>query len=877
MSNLKVQWSPILEDVFCTSSPNKILLYKVVQSLEKPTQKMPAVKQISDTLWAVEQPKSIEMGMLKTVAWYPKPEPDKMLAIGLANGRVVLNNFSDDIDSDLIKREFVPKHTRSCIYLNWNPVDSHLLAEGLEKYRNDSCINIWNIHHKPGNELGDRQRYSSSHSDVNSTIHVPYVEIGGPSETTASFSWFKKEPRTFVTGMNTRYLRIYDLRDYTRPQNQTQTKMIRGACVDRQNEHRIASFNENHVSVWDVRNFDKPMLTFQEPKAVSMIHWCPTRKGYLGILSQDSLSVKIYDILHLPQTVGSEELDQYYSERTIKVLNSQIVSSFSWHPKHDSRLLTITQQGLLRDIMVQEHIPFDWSVDSHLVTAHGKSLTNASFTKNESVTPDISVRMKDRILQGYGLKSDLIWNNVFAIRDEPDLFGVWRWLSYAREMLEYNRQGQSRQQGMLGRHQGVKGILGLDGEDMPPASMANMYWSSDFSRKLSCVKQYHSAERYRALQLCGWGGDRHKPELLDTILHELQMDGKYAIAAAMALFNLQISKAIEILSTSKGQENTDLSTVAMAIAGYTEEHNTLWRKTCLSLLQKLDDPYLRAMFAFLTCDRENYEEILRHGWKKTDQGGMQLSDKVAFACIYLDNDKLKEYINRLTRKVIEVGNLDGLLITGLTADGVSLISKFVDSTGDVQTAALICVFSLPNEMSKDVRVLHWIESYRELLDRWRLWHHRSKFDIIWRASDQFRVISQAFVSCNFCGKSIACNMPVASRARPHNSYSAGTLTSTKPKVSCCPGCRKPLPRCSLCLTHLGTPSGSALYTQKDKTTYSSKMTAIDDWFTWCQSCRHGGHASHLWEWFAEHSECPVTGCNCKCSTLDHTARLNAES
>ena len=67
--------------------------------------------------------------------------------------------------------------------------------------------------------------------------------------------------------------------------------------------------------------------------------------------------------------------------------------------------------------------------------------------------------------------------------------------SDAREMLEYNRQGQSRQQGMLGRHQGVKGILGLDGEDMPPASMANMYWSSDFSRKLSCVKQYHSAER----------------------------------------------------------------------------------------------------------------------------------------------------------------------------------------------------------------------------------------------------------------------------------------------------------------------------------------------------------------------------------------------
>lgn len=80
----------------------------------------------------------------------------------------------------------------------------------------------------------------------------------------------------------------------------------------------------------------------------------------------------------------------------------------------------------------------------------------------------------------------------------------------------------------------------------------------------------------------------------------------------LALFHWHYSVAaikswFKVVSSS---ENTDLSTVAMAIAGYTEEKNTLWRKTCMSLLQKLEDPYLRAMFAFLTCDRENYEEIL---------------------------------------------------------------------------------------------------------------------------------------------------------------------------------------------------------------------------------------------------------------------------
>lgn len=65
----------------------------------------------------------------------------------------------------------------------------------------------------------------------------------------------------------------------------------------------------------------------------------------------------------------------------------------------------------------------------------------------------------------------------------------------AREMLEYNKQGQTFQRGMMGKHLGVKSILGLDVDDMATSHMTNMYWSSDFYRKLACVKQYHSAER----------------------------------------------------------------------------------------------------------------------------------------------------------------------------------------------------------------------------------------------------------------------------------------------------------------------------------------------------------------------------------------------
>jgi len=40
---------------------------------------------------------------------------------------------------------------------------------------------------------------------------------------------------------------------------------------------------------------------------------------------------------------------------------------------------------------------------------------------------------------------------------------------------------------------------------------------------------------------------------------------------------------------------------------------------------------------------------------------------------------------------------------------------------------------------------------------------------------------------------------------------------------------------------------------------------FDLWFTWCQTCRHGGHAVHILDWFnSGRSECPVSDCKCRC-------------
>ena len=62
---------------------------------------------------------------------------------------------------------------------------------------------------------------------------------------------------------------------------------------------------------------------------------------------------------------------------------------------------------------------------------------------------------------------------------------------------------------------------------------------------------------------------------------------------------------------------------------------------------------------------------------------------------------------------------------GLSANALPLLSNYVDRTGDVQTVAAAVIHVLnESELSRDPRVQHWIESYRTLLDTWRLWQQR---------------------------------------------------------------------------------------------------------------------------------------------------------
>lgn len=42
-----------------------------------------------------------------------------------------------------------------------------------------------------------------------------------------------------------------------------------------------------------------------------------------------------------------------------------------------------------------------------------------------------------------------------------------------------------------------------------------------------------------------------------------------------------------------------------------------------------------------------------------------------------------------------------------------------------------------------------------------------------------------------------------------------------------------------------------------------------NWFSWCQTCKHGGHINCLINWFRQHEKCPFLHCKCQCLNVDN--------
>lgn len=304
---------------------------------------------------------------------------------------------------------------------------------------------------------------------------------------------------------------------------------------------------------------------------------------------------------------------------------------------------------------------------------------------------------------------------------------------------------------------------------------------------------------------------------------------------------------------------------------------------------------------------------------------LPLSDRVAFACRFLPSDDLRAFLQQSADECEQKGRLEGLVLTGLNDNGVRLLQKYLDDTGDIQTLAILAARLPAAYVDNTVPLKKWITVYQDVLNEWQLFHQRARFDVRRTEFEDFLtnfeklarepdaddlqaelsgpssplIPPQLHVRCNYCSTSLS----LAGLLRLGGSHSSW-LSKAKPKVTCCPSCHKPLPQCALCLLPFGSLNPYfELAHRRSKQTADSvsgalmSSSALDstgmlrssrivrdgdrealgqlssipfvEWFTWCQACKHGGHAHHLADWFAEHQTCPVTDCDCRCRDLDY--------
>lgn len=621
----------------------------------------------------------------------------------------------------------------------------------------------------------------------------------------------------------------------------TNARTVFGLCIS-PNGRYLASYVDNVINLWDLRALDKPLNQIQMQKNITQLSWCPTRSSVLTAIQRDSPLINLID-LYWPNTEMSSgdphSVKRFVSPFQVKPPSRvPTVGYISWHPCEFERMLAVSGTGTICDYEVPQRVAISWDNNNNLYGNNGKELrqftspsppsTPADSLNQwdcgiDSYEEDIAELIQKRALNNYGLAAEIYRNGELA--GNANLKGVWRIIGHMiREDCKL----------------GLITILGVcnapDGPAMSRSDPMMMKWV-DFSIGSGLVV-YRSEQRDTAQVLCGWTFDRNKDGSFQTFIDELCTNKEYTRAALIACFHFKIKYAIEILGRG-AEQSTDPSSLlrvaAIALSGFSAERSGLWRKQCGAARTQIDDPYLRCMFSFLAHEKDGFETV-------TNETELSLSDRMAFACNFLSDLKLAEYIKGMIANCVEVGDLNGLLLTGANKSAIKLMQGYLDRTEDVQTIALIAGRFLTSDLQTDFRVLYWISAYRDLLDIWGLWEQRAHLDITFgRVRSPPRNSRSVFLQCNFCGKNVSMTLQEEARLRSN--------AAVMHKLSCCPNCRKPLPRCSLCLLHMGTTMAaiSPAHATQGQVGWQSKP--FSKWFSWCQTCRHGGHTEHLAEWF----------------------------
>jgi len=200
------------------------------------------------------------------------------------------------------------------------------------------------------------------------------------------------------------------------------------------------------------------------------------------------------------------------------------------------------------------------------------------------------------------------------------------------------------------------------------------------------------------------------------VLKQYEERGEYGKAAALAVWHDDISAAVSVLRNgaemvrnasgekqdggdNRSEKNYDvaLDLVSMCVAGYTGP-NAVWNKACSDLLRRQEllaggdaemkgASYVRSMLKFLLATGPGTDQS---GPKSViEDSALCLCDRIAFCCRFLPRADLKDQLKESIATCQKNGDIEGVVITGISQDGFKILQAYVDKVSDVQTAALV--------------------------------------------------------------------------------------------------------------------------------------------------------------------------------------------
>lgn len=264
-----------------------------------------------------------------------------------------------------------------------------------------------------------------------------------------------------------------------------------------------------------------------------------------------------------------------------------------------------------------------------------------------------------------------------------------------------------------------------------------------------------------------------------------------------------------------------------------------------------------------------------------DNGGLlyaSMGFRVAVACRFLRSDRLYKVLRMFVEEAAKEGRLDTLCVVGVGVEqslaegdeGIEtheyrispseckewnekIIRKFLDTTGDIQTLAVLRVTLGIQHVPALLNFA--FNYYLCLLAEWGLVDARLSLQALARNNNvlvSWSARTSDILMCYFCNSPLfGKEMINARKARVKRAPGqAKSAVSTRN----CPNplCGRSLPRCAICLLPIKVP-------------VQLKAIEQDSWFCWCTRCEHGGCVAHIEKWFAVCNKCPVPDCNCRCS------------